>query len=185
MPLIPDSIFGIAYATGLLLACAVAWYRGASRSLIYVMVLHWVGMRIIDATDHTNNALWVAHDIAMVGAVLYFCRGLSSKAIAVLFFVLLQFDLYSLLHYGLRMPVDAFDTTASVGEAIGYLAMILLAGAKNADGGKLDRRSASRFGLGGAFGRGGAAGYLSSGRAISSRSGLSGASLGSDQATGA
>jgi hypothetical protein len=148
MPFIPSTAFGIAYLGALLVCGCIAWRSGKVNTLIAIMAAHWVTMRAIAATDHLNQGLWVAHDVAMVAAMLFIGRTLAAKAIAVLFFVALQFDLYSLLLNGAHVSQEAFEATASVGETIGYISMLIMAGAGYVDGGK-----ARRSGLGGLGGR--------------------------------
>ena len=128
MPFFPDTAFGLAYLAALAVFGCIAWYGGRAQALIAIMAVHWVVMRAICATDHLNAALWVAHDTAMVAAMLFIGRTVAAKAIAVLFFGALQFDLYSLIVNGLHVTQEQFEATASVGEAVGYISMLIMAG---------------------------------------------------------
>lgn len=177
MPFFPDTEFGLYYLAALVVFGCIAWWGGKARALVIIMAAHWLAMRGICAASYLSIALWIAHDIAMILAMVFIGRSIAGGAIAVLFFVVMLFDQYALLQHGFTLTQEQFDATAAVGETVGYLSMLIMAGAGLYGGGKLERGGSGRFGLGGLGGHWGAASSAPSWRPISSRPGSAGEAL--------
>ena len=148
MPFFPDSIYGLVYLGALIFFGAITLLgpnKTASR-LLLILTIHWLTTRTIDVIDHTNFLLWIAQDIAMFSALLIFCKGVSGRAIAALFFIVLTFDNFSIVFGG------SFESAAAVAETVGYISMLIMAGDAHADRGKLSRYSGDiRAGIGGIY----------------------------------
>jgi hypothetical protein len=145
MPFFPDSIYGLVYLGALIFFGAITWFgpNKSARRLLLILTIHWLTTRTIDFIDHTNFLLWIVQDIAMIVALLIFCKGMAGRAIAGLFFIVLTFDNYSLVTGG------TFEGAAAVAEFIGYISMVIMAGAGHGNSGKLARYSGDiRAGIG-------------------------------------
>lgn len=143
MPFWPASGWGIAYATALALAVALTWCGKSrdARRVMAIMVAHWVTMRAIVTGLHDVPLAWVCHDVVTILGLAVVGRSQIAYGSAALFLVLLFFDQFWLITGGPR-----FEAISVVAEAVGYLVMIISAGAAH---GKYGGRS------GGAHGRGG------------------------------
>lgn len=132
MPFIPDTIYGIAYLTALIVSGALTLLGSSSdaKRILLVLTIHWLTTRAIDVYDHTNFYLWIVQDYAVFFAMLFYCRGIAGRACAALFFVVLSFDFYSLMYGG------SFEGAAAVAETVGYFSMLIMAGGAHADRGK-------------------------------------------------
>jgi hypothetical protein len=130
MPFIPDSVFGIAYAT-VLAVCVLIALRGGrdgTRIVALGMVAHWLTMRWIVTIDKDSLLMWMAQDCAMI--IVFSCMSVRFKSrtsllIAGVFFLGLLVDQYSFI------TEKPFEKSAPAGEAIGYLAMLLMAWRSN------------------------------------------------------
>jgi hypothetical protein len=146
MPFFPDSFWGLAYLTALVIFGAITWAGPnlTARRILFVLVVHWVAMRSINVIDHDNFILWLVHDYVFFIALLVCGGGIAARACSGLFLVMVAFDSYSLVFGG------SFEGAAAVAEVIGYLAMIIMAGsAHGGTNGKLAGHSHSlRTGIG-------------------------------------
>lgn len=133
MPWFPDSVYGLAYLAALIIFGAITWFgpNREARKILLILTIHWLTTRTIDWYDFTNFYLWIAQDIAVFLALLIYCKGMAGRAIAALFFIVLAFDNYSIVTGG------TFEAAAAVAETVGYLAMLIMAGAAHVGRGKL------------------------------------------------
>ena len=148
MPFFPDSIYGLVYLAALAFFGAITLLgpNKSARTILALLSLHWLTTRTIDVIDHESFLLWIAQDISMFGALLIFCKGVSGRAVAALFFIVLTFDNYSLVTGG------TFEGAAAVAETVGYISMVIMAGAAHDGRGKLARYSDNiRTGIGGIY----------------------------------
>jgi hypothetical protein len=127
MTFIPDSYYGLFYLAALVIS-SIASLLGSQkkeRVIVWIMIFHWFSMRTINVINFDNFWLWIAQDMAMIWALAYFARTTAGGAIAVLFFVNLLFDQYTLFSGG------SFQGAAAVAESIGYLSMLIMTGANH------------------------------------------------------
>lgn len=124
MSFIPDSGWGIAYLTALIVFGFITW-RGPNlqaRRILLVMAIHWFFIRTIDWYDKDNFVLWLAHDYVFYFALLLYGKSLAARACSGLFLLMIAFDSYSLAAGG------GFEGASAVAEGIGYLIMLIMAG---------------------------------------------------------
>ena len=127
----PDNSFAYAYvaALGALVAfvCLFVGYfldtkhKDVFQSMALLVAL-WLMTRIIRVFDADNFMLWLASDILVIAGVCCI-RSKPALACAVLYFLSLLFDSYTLIWGG------SFDGAAAVNEAVGYISMLIIAGA--------------------------------------------------------
>jgi hypothetical protein len=135
MPFIPDSIAGISYVSILGFLTLVALLGNARKvsNLVILMWVHWVSIRIIDVIDKDNSLLWIGQGTIMVILLLFTSKLIVAKAMAIIFYIGILCDEFNYFKGG------SFDSAAAIGELIGYLAMIFMAGAAHDMGGRTIR----------------------------------------------
>jgi hypothetical protein len=161
MPFFPDTFWGLAYLAGLL-AMAVAvwqWPHADARRVALLLVVHWITLRLIAATNHDSAMVWVIHDSATVVAMVIIGRCRLAYAVAALFVPVLVLDQVWLF------GGSGFVANAAVAEAVGYFSMLMVAGTAHGGGKRLDAHVFGRDGLR----RGDIMASLDGGRAVSGR----------------
>jgi hypothetical protein len=133
MPFIPDSGWGILYASMLFVCCCVAMRGGndGTRWIASALVVHWITMRAIDVYDHNNMILWMQQDalfMALFIVIASFRRSKTASILSGIFFIGLLMDQMAFANQ------PPFAVSAAAGEFIGYCAMFIMAGASNGIG---------------------------------------------------
>ena len=120
----PDNGFAYAYLTAL--ALLVAFTLRTKRRDVFqsmgLLVALWLLTRIIRIFDADNFLLWLASDFFVIGGFIII-GSRHAMACAILYFLSLLFDSYTLIWGG------SFDGAAAVNEAVGYISMLIIAGA--------------------------------------------------------
>ncbi len=117
-------------------------YRDARR-ILAVMVVNWLCTRSIVTFAPHNDFLWQLSDaVACVGMAGY-GRTKAAYAVASLFFIILLFDTAMILQ------LAAFPQIAAISDALGFLMLIIMAGAAHGNNGRRDIHSRfNRLGFG-------------------------------------
>jgi hypothetical protein len=134
MPFIPNSTFGMAYMAALAIA-GVITLRGEhkeARRILWVLCLNWLVTRANVSLWPSNDVLWLANDFMTVAALAVYGRTVPAKACAILFFIIGQFDIAMGLGWASFAPV------AAISDLLGYIVLIIMAGAAYDVGGFYD-----------------------------------------------
>lgn len=106
-----------------------------ARRLIWVMVVNFLVVRCI-VFWALSDFLWVINDLLATALMLASGRENSARACAVLFFIILQFDLAMLTGF------SDFGSVAAVSDLLGFIILVVIAGAAHdfPRNGRLDAR---------------------------------------------
>jgi hypothetical protein len=127
MSFIPNTLFGITYMAALAIA-GVATCLGKEkkeRRILWVLIANFIITRAIVSGMNENSALWLANDFGAVVGFLLYARTEAARACALLFFIIAQFDIIMVAGWVEFTPV------AAVSDLLGYIVLIIMAGAAN------------------------------------------------------
>ena len=124
MPFWPDNGYAYSYLIALCLLMAFV-LRSKRNDVLYSAVLLsclWLLTRAIRVFDADNFILWLATDFFTIGGFIIIGTR-QAMACAILYFVSMLFDSVTLIWGG------SFEGAAAVNEAVGYISMLIIAGA--------------------------------------------------------
>ncbi len=150
----------------------VHWRRDAKGyRILWCFAASWLMTRTIVTFANDSNLAWIASEAVVIAMLVLYGKSFPAVAVAVLFAAMLVMD--HLVALGIIT-----DSGAKAGsDLLGYIGLLIMAGASRVGGGKMERRKPSTFGLGGLGGRWSSASVVAGRGAISARPGMSGASL--------
>lgn len=125
MNFIANDLWSGVWISLLLIAGIITLYgdKKEARRILWVLCVNWLITRACVTLWPSNGLVWLLNDFSAVVALAVYGKTVAAKACALLFFIIFQFDIALLLN------VADFAPIAAVSDALGYLILIIMAGA--------------------------------------------------------
>lgn len=106
----------------------------SAHALVAILVANWLVTRSV-VFFGLSDWLWAVNDFATTAAFAIIGRSTASRACAVLFFIILQFDVALIFDWA------GFEAVAAVSDLLGYLILFIIAGSSREGTGRYIRAS--------------------------------------------
>jgi hypothetical protein len=120
-------LWGFIYLVALIVAGCFTFVGKITdeRRILHVLLINWFFVRCIVSFMDKDETAFMASSIFAVVALAVYARTMASSVCAILFFIIMQFDILD------RMEIMSFSEAAEIQDAIGFVVLFIMAGAAN------------------------------------------------------